>query len=168
MELLRTWVLGVTATSLVIAVAEAIMPRGTVKKVGKLTGGLILVLVLLQPLAHLNYQDLYDRVMSLPAGSLSRETLEEQAGIPLEEGIEAELAAYIAEKSAELGCPCTVRVDCVPDEEGVPIPMRVEITGPVTHDKKEALQSIIARDLGVGPESQEYISEETAWIQKNN
>ena len=31
MELLRTWVLGVTAASLVIAVAEAIMPRGTVK-----------------------------------------------------------------------------------------------------------------------------------------
>ena len=78
MELLRTWVLGVTAASLVIAVAEAIMPRGTVKKVGKLTGGLILVLVRLQPLAKLDYRDLYDRVMSLPAGSLTRQTLEAQ------------------------------------------------------------------------------------------
>ena len=63
MELLRTWVLGVTAASLVIAVGEALMPQGTVKKVGRLTGGLILVLVLLQPVARLDYGDLYDRVV---------------------------------------------------------------------------------------------------------
>ncbi len=162
MELLRTWVLGVTAASLVIAVAEAIMPRGTVKKVGKLTGGLILVLVLLQPLSGLDYQDLYDQVMSLPAASLTRQTLEEQTNRALETGIEEELAAYIAEKGAELGIPCTVRVNCVPDEEGVPIPMGVEVTGPVTQAQKEALQALIAQDLGVGPEGQQYISEETA------
>lgn len=162
MELLRTWVLGVTAASLVIAVAEAIMPRGTVKKVGKLTGGLILVLVLLQPLSGLDYQDLYDRVMSLPAGSLTRQTLEAQTNRVLETGIEEELAAYIAEKGAELGVSCTVRVDCVPDEEGVPIPLGVEVTGPVTQAQKEALQTLITQDLGVGPERQQYISEEAA------
>ncbi|MBR5792565.1 MAG: hypothetical protein IKY34_05615 [Ruminiclostridium sp.] len=162
MELLRTWVLGVTAASLVFAVAEAIMPRGTVKKVGKLTGGLILVLVLLQPLSGLDYQDLYDQVMSLPAVSLTQQTLEEQTNRALETGIEEELAAYIAEKGAELGIPCTVWVNCVPDVEGVPIPMGVEVTGPVTQAQKEALQALIAQDLGVGPEGQQYISEEAA------
>ena len=161
MELLRTWVLGITAAALVIAVAEALMPDGTVKKVGKLTGGLILVLVLLQPLAKLDYQDLYDRVASLPAGSLTRETLSEQVSLPLEEGIEEELAAYIAEKGAALGCLCTARVDCAPDETGVPIPVRVTVTGTFTPAQKEALRTLIAQDLGVGPEDQQYISEET-------
>ena len=168
MDLLRTWVLGVTAASLVIAVAEALMPDGTVKKVGKLTGGLILVLVLLQPLARLDYQDLYDRVGSLSVGALTQETLREQVSLPLEEGIEAELAAYIAEKGDALGCPCTARVDCTPDETGVPIPTRVTVTGTLTPDQKEALGAVITQDLGVGPEDQAYISEETTWTQKNN
>ena len=161
MELLRTWVLGVTAASLVIAVGEALMPQGTVKKVGRLTGGLILVWVLLQPVARLDYGDLYDRVASLPDGALTQETLAEQTSLPLEAGIEEALSAYIAEKGAALGCPCTARVDCIPDEEGVPIPDRVTVTGTVSPSQKEALQAIIAQDLGVKPENQQYISEET-------
>ena len=40
MELIRTWILSVTVSAIVIAVAEALMPPGAVKKVGKLTGGL--------------------------------------------------------------------------------------------------------------------------------
>ena len=161
MELLRTWVLGVTAASLVIAVAEAVMPRGTVKKVGKLTGGLILVLVLLRPLGGLDYQDLYDRVTSLPAGSLTQETLEEETNRFLEQGIEEELAAYIAEKGNALGCSCTAQVDCVQDPSGVPIPVWVTVTGTFTPAQKETLQTLIAQDLGVGPEAQQHISEET-------
>jgi stage III sporulation protein AF len=137
------------------------MPQGTVKKVGRLTGGLILVLVLLQPVARLDYGDLYDRVVSLPDGALTQETLAEQTSLPLEAGIEEALSAYIAEKGAALGCPCTARVDCIPDEEGVPIPDRVTVTGTVSPSQKEALQAIIAQDLGVKPENQQYISEET-------
>ena len=62
MELIRTWILSVTVSAIVIAVAEALMPPGAVKKVGKLTGGLILVLGILQPLVTMDYEDLYDMV----------------------------------------------------------------------------------------------------------
>ena len=160
MELLRNWILGITAASLGIAVADALMPVGTVKRVGKLTGGLILVLVLLQPLTRLDYQDLYDRVASLSTGALAREILTEETAARLEEGIEEELAAYIAEKGAALGYPCTARVDCTPDETGVPIPVGVTVTGAFTPDQKEALRETITRDLGIAPEDQQYISEE--------
>ena len=44
MEIIRTWLLSVTVSAMVIAAAEALMPAGAVKRVGKLTGGLILVL----------------------------------------------------------------------------------------------------------------------------
>ena len=67
MTLIRTWLLSVTVSAMVIAVAEALMPEGSVKRVGKLTGGLILILGLLQPLTHLSYDDLYDLVEGLPA-----------------------------------------------------------------------------------------------------
>ena len=38
MTLLRTWIVSVTACAMVIAAAEALMPDGAVKRVGKLTG----------------------------------------------------------------------------------------------------------------------------------
>ena len=78
MEIIRTWLLSVTVSAMVIAAAEALMPAGAVKRVGKLTGGLILVLGILQPLVTMDYEDLYDMVSSLPAGAISQETLEEK------------------------------------------------------------------------------------------
>lgn len=45
------------------------------KRVGKLTGGLILVLGILQPLVTMDYEDLYDMVSSLPAGAISQESI---------------------------------------------------------------------------------------------
>ncbi len=161
MELLRTWILTVTVSALVIAGAEALMPEGAVKRVGKLTGGLILVLGLLQPLAGLDYQDLYDLVNTLPAGAVTQESLTREAADPLEGLIEEELSAYIAEKGAALGCPCTARVECIPDGNGVPVPCRVVVTGPFTPDQKRSLQVFITQDLGVGREYQQYISEES-------
>lgn len=159
MELLRTWILTVTVSAMVIAGADALMPEGAVKRVGKLTGGLILVLGLLQPLADWDYQDLYDLVNSLPAGAVTQETLTEEGADPLEGFIEEELAAYIAEKGASLGCPCTARVDCIPDENGLPLPCRVEVTGAFSPDQKEALQTYITQELGIGREYQQYIRE---------
>ena len=49
MTLLRTWILSVTACAMVIAAAEALMPDGAVKRVGKLTVALIILLGQLQP-----------------------------------------------------------------------------------------------------------------------
>ena len=79
MELIRTWILTVTVSALVIAGAEALMPQGSVKRVGKLTGGLILVLGILQPLVTLDYDQLYDLVNTLPAGSIRQETLDRKS-----------------------------------------------------------------------------------------
>ena len=72
MTLLRTWILSVTACAMVIAAAEALMPDGAVKRVGKLTGGLILVLGLLQPLVKLDYEDWLDDLSAQTAGAVSR------------------------------------------------------------------------------------------------
>ncbi len=86
MTIIRTWLLSVTVSAMVIAVAEALMPEGSVKKVGRLTGGLILILGLVQPLVRLDYDDLYDLVNSLPAGSIRQEALVEESSQALKNG----------------------------------------------------------------------------------
>lgn len=161
MELIRTWILTVTVSALIIAAAEALMPEGSVKKVGKLTGGLILVLGILQPLVSMDYQALYDMVNTLPAGSISQESRIEATEDPMKGIIEEELGAYIVDKGTELGLACTAQVECAAGEEGIPTPQRVTVTGPFTQSQKEALIQYITQDLGISREYQIYVSEET-------
>lgn len=161
MELIRAWVLTVTVSALVVAAAEALMPEGAVKKVGKLTGGLILVLGILQPLMSMDYQALYDQAATLPAGGLSRESLTEAAADPMKGIIEAELSAYIVDKGAELGLSCTAQVECAAGEEGLPTPRQVTVSGPFTQSQKERLMEYITQDLGIPRELQFYRNEAT-------
>lgn len=161
MELIRTWILTVTVSALVIAGAEALMPQGSVKRVGKLTGGLILVLGILQPLVTMDYDQLYDLVNTLPAGSIRQETLDQAAQEPMKGIIEEELAAYIVDKGAQLGLTCTAQVTCEAGEDGVPLPKSVTVTGAMTPDQREQLGQTITQDLGLAREDQIYISEET-------
>ena len=44
MGVVRSWLLGVTAAALVVALAETLAPEGSVKKVCRLAGGLALLL----------------------------------------------------------------------------------------------------------------------------
>ena len=119
MTLLRTWIVSVTACAMVIAAAEALMPDGAVKRVGKLTGGLILVLGLLQPLVKLDYDDWLDDLPAQTAGAVTQEELEGAAYAPMKSIIERELSAYIVDKGAQLGVTCTAQVVCETGEDGV-------------------------------------------------
>ncbi len=122
MELIRTWILSVTVSAIVIAVAEALMPPGAVKKVGKLTGGLILVLGILQPLVTMDYEDLYDMVTALPAGAIAQEEAQTHQYEAMKGIIEEELEAYIVDKGEALGADWTAQVTCTPGEGEVPVP----------------------------------------------
>ena len=50
MSALRDWVLGVAAAAILAALAQTLMPEGPVKRVGKLTCGLVLLAAVLRPL----------------------------------------------------------------------------------------------------------------------
>ncbi len=146
-----------TVSAMVIAASEALMPDGAVKKVGKLTGGLILMLGILQPLVTMDYEELYDTINTLPAGALIQEKIETQVHDPLKGIIEQELATYIVDKAEELGAECSAVIVCQTGE--VPTPERVTITGLLTGEQKRALSQYVTEELGVGPENQIYWNE---------
>ena len=152
MTLLRTWIVSVTACAMVIAAAEALMPDGAVKRVGKLTGGLILVLGLLQPLVKLDYADWLDDLPAQTAGAVTQEDLEGAAYAPMKSIIERELSAYIVDKAAQ--------VVCETGEDGVPIPTRTTITGAMTPAQKEAMIRCVTQELAIPRSGQIYRNEE--------
>lgn len=133
------------------------MPDGAVKKVGKLTGGLILMLGVLQPLVTMDYEDLYDMVNTLPAGAITEEKIETQVHDPLKGIIEQELATYIVDKAEELGAECTATVVCQTGD--VPTPERVTIVGMLTREQKEVLSRYLTEELDIAPENQIYWNE---------
>lgn len=161
MEVIRAWIVSVTVSAMVIAAAEALMPDGAVKKVGKLTGGLILILGILQPLVTMDYEDLYDLVNTLPAGAISQQRLEETSLEPMKTIIEEELAAYIVDKGARLGAACTAQVVCAPGEGGLLVPLRATVTGKLSDWQKGEMIRCLEEDLDLPREAQIYRNEET-------
>ena len=149
MELIRNWILSVTAAAMVLSVAEAVMPDGTVKKVGKRVGGLVLILALLQPLVSLDYESLYEQVSRLPAEKAWQETEEKSAMEPMKAVIEQKLSAYIVDKAAESGVSCTAEVRCTADENHVPVPTEVILTGNFTEVQKQVLTTCLEQELGI-------------------
>lgn len=154
MDILRTWILGVTAAAVVLAAAQALMPEGAVKRVGRFTGGLVLCLALLQPLAALEHIDWSGGIPDLPAVAATGEEKD-----PMKPIIEGELAAYIEEQGKKLGADLRARVTCTSDENGVPVPRYAAVSGRLTEPQRQALSAVIAGDLGIPAADQSFREE---------
>lgn len=147
----REWLLSVVAVSLLLTVAESLIPEGSIRKIAGFTGGLILLLTLLQPVLRTDLGRL-----RLDMGSYGKAL--EQRQSELEKTGDKELAAligekteaYISDKAGSLGLSATVHVTTEWGADGVPYPAKVEIRGP----RSEALAAYIEQELGIPPERQ--------------
>ena len=103
-ELLREWVLSAAGAALLSALALTLTPEGRVRRVVRLLSGVVLALALVRPLAEFDFESY---AASLAVGRAAAETAAggwEETGRQLERSlIEAECAAYISDRAAELG-----------------------------------------------------------------
>lgn len=157
MEWVRQWLMGITVAAMIHAVAKTLMPKGVVRKVGNLTGGLVLLLAILQPVYRLDdlaaqqvfspyieNMEAYSRVPEIDTLSLIKSLIEEECG------------AYIQDKAREQGIECRVSVLCGGEEGGYPYPVSVCVYGELEEAQKEWLVELIRRDLAVPVEGQIY------------
>jgi len=157
MDFLRSWLIGITAAATVLALADCLMPEGSVKRVGKFAGGLLLMLAILRPVLSLDYEVL--------AGSLANyryEVQEYSTSLEIENErlkkiiIEDRTGAYIRDKAVELGVNCTVEVQCRMNENEQLYPASVTVYGEMTHGQQEELTCIIESEIAIPPEMQRY------------
>ena len=151
MGALREWLTSVVVVSVLLAVVQTLIPEGTIRKIGTFTGGLILLVTLLQPLLGVEFEALELRLEQ------SRETVEqrqqelEQAGErELAELIERQTAAYIWDKADALGLDLSAEVRVERGPEGIPLPVSATLTGTYS----EALSAYLERELGIPRERQ--------------
>lgn len=155
MSFLKEWLLGVTAAALAVALAQALTPEGTVKKLLRLIGGLVLLLAVTRPLKGLVPAALPDPGALAP----SVETAERAGEEVMKTLIAQKVGAYIVDKGSTLGCPCTAQVTVAEDESGWAIPWSVQVRGQWTAEGKKELSQAIARELDIPAERQTFLEE---------
>ena len=163
MEAARQWLLGVLSVCLVCALADALMPRGGVKRVGQLVCGLVMALAILAPAADLDLDGGQRWLEDYLAGVGRREEeLEEQVSMGMKTIIEEQYAAYIADKAAGLGLSCAARVTCESDGDGLWLPVRAELTGAAAPEDRARLSALLEAELGLAAEQIRWTAGEGA------
>lgn len=155
MSFLRQWLLGVTAAALAVALAQALTPEGTVKKLLRLIGGLVLLLAVVRPLKSLTPAALPGPGDMVP----SVETAETAGEEVMKTLIAQKVGAYIVDKGSALGCPCTAQVTVAEDGSGWTVPWSVQVRGQWTAQQKKELSRLIARELNIPVERQTFLEE---------
>lgn len=155
-ELIRTWLIGITCAAIVVALCESLAPNGAVRKVGRFTGGLVLLIAVLQPFLTLDMRDLSGLLNEyrVEAGSYSTQ-LETENEKLMKNIIEDQTGAYILDKAAALGIDgCEISVEAAAREGEYPVPEAVTVTGNLTESQRSALSRQIEADLAIPAERQ--------------
>lgn len=164
MGAVRGWLLAVIGASLICALADALMPQGAVRRVGKLVCGLVLLAAVLSPLTRLDIADgqrwLEDYLDYLDSLDNREAELTETVNSQMKVIIEQEYAAYIVDKAAQLGLTCSVQVECGLSEEGLYLPARARVSGALTERERDQIVRLIGTDLGIPESEQLYMTEE--------
>lgn len=152
----RAWLTSIVMVTLLLSVAQTLIPEGTIRKIAGFTGGLILLLALLRPVLgadlerlHLDLGD-YERAIEE-----RQEELASAGNTELKALIESQTAAYISDKAKALGLEVTVRVEAEAGADGIPVPAVADIQGA----RSEELASYMEQELGIPRERQSWHEE---------
>ena len=150
---LKNWLTAILATTLFLSVAEKLVPEGSLRKITSMTGGLILLIVLVQPLTKLKIGQLQWDYSGYSAAIEERQAeLQEENDAELAELIAERTEAYILDKAASLGLSCQVEVATKTGEDGIPRPDSAILSC----GKSEELAAYLENELGIPKERQVF------------
>ncbi len=158
LELVRSWLLGVTGVAIFTAMAEGLMPEGAVKSVGKLTGGLILLVAALTPILSLDLETLFSESQWEENQTALMEDLDASVKNQWEGLIVEELEAYIVDKAEGQGVSCTATVTCRQQDE-IYLPDTVLITGVMSEQVQRDLTQMIVEDFSISETKISFVEE---------
>ena len=160
MEVVRGYLLRLTAGAFLSAGLLALIPKGTSKKAAAVLCGLVMLLLALTPLAQLDYDALSEAISRL---ELEKE--EARTGIEIRNQelvtriISGRVQAYILDKAAQCGAAlddAQVTLQWSTDGYWYPQSVRLVTSGPAEENSR--LAQIIEADLGVPRTRQEWSS----------
>lgn len=156
MSALGTWLLRVTACAVLVSLAGQLAPDGTMKKITRFTGGILLMLTMLSPLLRFDPAAPEAGISAYREAVAQLETeLAEERDDALAARIAEETGAYIESKADELGLRVRAEVT-VEKRSGAFRPASAVLYGA----ENAALRELIERELGIAEEDQLWITTE--------
>ncbi len=150
-ERIVTYLLAVTAACMLAALADALVKSPAVRRVARLTGGLLILLTVLTPLTRLGLSELRDAVEQLETGA-GFDAAQVQADYQAQwaERVRELMEQNIEQQAASLGM--TLRAEVVVRAGECPEPESVTIYGSATAEQETRLRSYLVQTLGFAKE----------------
>lgn len=150
---MQTYLFRLLCTAVLCALMLSLFPEGKAKDMIRLLAGMILTVTLLRPDFGISLPE-FDRIPAdyLEEGRASAAEGQAQAQQQRQGFIKEALEAYILDKAEQLGCQLSVQV--ILNGEG--IPEQVILSGEVSGDDREELESILTEAIGIGKEEQQW------------
>lgn len=150
MEAVREWITSIVMVTMLLSAAQTLVPEGTIRKMFSFGGGLVLMMILLQPILRMDAGDLTFQPESYGERvEVRREELEEQVREEWKTIIEEETAAYISDKADALGLDISAEVLADTGRDGLPV-----LTAELAGEPSEILAEYLAVELGIPRERQ--------------
>lgn len=155
---MEAYLIRLTAAAILGAVVKRLAPKGGAGRAARLGAGLLVLITAFGPVAEFDPLAAAENLAKHAyADPLTTEELSRAGNTLMSSLISQQAEAYILDKAREAGLELQVTVENR-DQEGYPVPWRVTLTGPISDSKKEALASVIAQDLGIPEERQEWLN----------
>lgn len=142
-ENVKNWLSAIVAAAMLISVAQSLAPKGAFQRIARLSGSLVLAVVMLRPALHIPVGELLPEWEGLRQETAQLEqTYKSENQQVMAAVIEEKAASYIKDKADELGLTCTAQVKT---QGSPPQPSAVILQG----ESSPELESYIRRELGV-------------------
>ena len=157
MDGLRQYLISVTAAAMICGIVKTVTDEKTVSgAVIRLVAGLVMTVTVLSPVVRLDLSQLPELTAGISAEAKQAAAVgEELAEEELRSIIIDRLEAYILDKAAAFGA--RLQVEVLMPEDGSIEPEGVILRGNVSPYAKQRLQQIIAEELNIAKEKQQWI-----------
>ena len=158
MEIIKNWILGICGAALLGALADAVVPKSSVKNVVSFVCSIVMIFAVVSPIVKIDFSAYsgYIVAQKKSAGEYSKKIEETNARLT-KAIIEEDAAAYILDKAHELGIDnAEFKINARLDEESQWYLYSAEITGEIESDKENELGSLIEANLGIPKERQAW------------
>lgn len=152
---LAGYFLSITAAAMLAAVAQSMIPSGKIRKIAALTGGALLLMLVLSPLLELDELTVNaDFSAFLTDQSDQIEQMEKEYEGKLSDRIKRTTEEYISDKALSLGISVQAEVETILAEEGYFYPYSVTVKGRMTETQRRELAAYLTDVLGIPEERQ--------------
>lgn len=153
MELVKDWVGGICAVTIIVSVIKAVVPQNSAGRCVQLAGALVLIMAVISPFKSLSVSDIMknDRGYELEFERQSRHLQEENENIQ-KEIIEKEISSYISQRLLDFGLDCEgIAVEVVKRKDGYLYPEEIRIITDrkVSEAERKEIKKTVKRECDI-------------------